>query len=288
MKIIGLSSDHNGVSLKEKMRLYLKSVGFSTVDIGPFNDVDKVDYVDYANQLCQMIANKDVEAGILICGTGVGMSIAANRFQEIRAALVHNVATAPKCREHNNSNVLCLGNWTTSEKENFDILNLWLNTRFGEGRHVKRVEKLSHKKQKIVFTNGVFDIIHKGHVELLEFSKSLGEKLIVAINSDDSVRAIKGDNRPINSEKDRKKVLESLRCVDEVIVFNDTSSVSLLERISPSILVKGGEWSEEEVRVRDKVPSDISIKIFPMIKDYCTTRVIKKIHNKQSWTKNEK
>ena len=127
MKIIGLASDHNGIEIKEKMRLYLKKLGYITIDIGPWKTSAKVDYVDYANQISQMITNSDLDCGILICGTGVGMSIAANRFEKIRAALVHNIDTAPKCREHNDSNVLCLGSWTTSQEENFDILNLQTN-----------------------------------------------------------------------------------------------------------------------------------------------------------------
>ena len=201
--IIGLASDHNGVILKEKIRAYLKERDYVVIDIGPYHKNKKVDYVDYANQLCQIISNEDIHLGILVCGTGVGMSIAANRFDKVRAALVHNVMTAPKSREHNDSNVLCLGSWSTSEKQNFEILNLWLRTDFGEGRHVARVEKLSSTKKRVVFTNGVFDILHSGHLGLLTFAKSLGDKLVVGINSDRSVRDLKGENRPINNEEDR-------------------------------------------------------------------------------------
>ncbi len=285
MKVIGLASDHNGVDLKEGMRLYLKELGYTTIDIGPYNTEKKVDYVDYANQLSQMITNKDLEAGILICGTGVGMSIAANRFDSVRAALVHNVLTAPKCREHNNSNVLCLGNWTTSPQENYEILNLWLETNFGEGRHVKRIEKLSKHKKKVVFTNGVFDILHSGHVELLSFAKSLGEKLIVAINSDASVKRLKGEDRPINNQEDRKKILESLYFVDEVVIFDEDDPKQLVDSIRPSVLVKGGEWTADEVRERDSVPADVEIKIYPFVKHYSTTNVIRKIHEKKDWRK---
>ena len=280
MKIIGLSADHNGIELKQKMKTYLKENNFHVVDIGPFDRTKKVDYVDYANQLSQILSNGEIDRGILICGTGVGMSIAANRFENVRAALVHNIDTAPKCREHNNSNVLCLGAWTTSEEENFNILDLWLTTSFGEGRHVKRVEKLSSEKQKIVFTNGVFDILHSGHIDLLKFAKSLGERLIVGINSDKRVEKLKGPGRPITTAADRKKIIESLGCVDEVVIFDSVDCNETIQAVQPSIVVKGGEWTAAEVRERDDIDSSIDIKIYPLIKDYSTSNVIKKINQK--------
>ena len=280
MKIIGISADHNGIELKQKMKTYLKENNFHVVDIGPFEKDRKVDYVDYANQLSQILSNGEIDRGILICGTGVGMSIAANRFENVRAALVHNTDTAPKCREHNNSNVLCLGAWTTSEEENFNILDLWLTTSFGEGRHVKRVEKLSSEKQKIVFTNGVFDILHSGHIDLLKFAKSLGERLIVGINSDKSVEKLKGPGRPITTAIDRKKIIESLGCVDEVVIFDSVDCKETIRAVQPSIVVKGGEWTAAEVRERDNIDASIDIKIYPLIKDYSTSNVIKKINQK--------
>lgn len=285
---IGLAADHNGVNLKRQVARLLRNSGnFQVVDLGPFNSEQKVDYVDYANQLSQILSNGDIDKGILICGTGVGMSMAANRFESVRAALVHNITTAPKCREHNDSNVLCLGAWVATEEENFRILDLWLETDFGQGRHVKRVEKLSTSKKKIIFTNGVFDILHTGHVNLLKFAKSLGDKLIVGINSDASVRLIKGDNRPVNKEADRKSLLEALAPVDEVIVFDDREALKLLKEISPSILVKGGEWTADEVRTRDSVPDNIDIKIYPIVSGYSTTAIIKKIHEKDDWQKQD-
>ena len=134
------------------------------------------------------------------------MSIAANRHDKVRAALIHNQFTAPKSREHNDSNVLCLGSWITPSAQVEKILDFWIGTNFGEGRHVKRIEKLSNgSSEGIIFTNGVFDIIHTGHIELLRFAKSLGKKLVVGINSDKAVKKLKGDDRPINNQHDRKK-----------------------------------------------------------------------------------
>ena len=285
-EIIFLASDHNGVALKEKIKIFLRSSGLAAVDLGPF-DTSKVDYVDYANQLSHIVSDNSFSKGILICGTGVGMSIAANRFDGIRAALVHNLDTAPKCREHNDSNVLCLGSWTTSEQDNFRILKSWLSTEFGFGRHVRRVEKLSKEKKSVVLTNGVFDILHTGHIELLRFAKSLGDKLVVAINSDDSVKQLKGPNRPVNCQNDRKKILEAISEVDEVVVFEQLDTKKVMGEISPTVVVKGGEWTAEEVRVRDEIASHIDIKIFPFVKDYSTTNVIKRIHEQQDWQKHD-
>src|SRR4030042_174005 len=135
-----LAADHNGVILKTKIIKYLKEQGYTCIDLGPYDTETKVDYVDYAKQLSTIIEQRSVDKGILICGTGVGMSIVANKFPKIRAALVHNLETSIKSREHNDSNVLCLGAWITDEQTSFKIVNNWLNEPFGEGRHVKRIE----------------------------------------------------------------------------------------------------------------------------------------------------
>ena len=153
-EIIVLAADHNGVELKEKIYNNLKDRGYFVIDIGPYTADDSVDYVDYAYQLGHILNTDDADRGILICGTGVGMSIAANRFKNVRAALIHNLDTAPKCREHNNSNVLCLGSWVTKYRSAQRIVDTWLAAKFGEGRHVKRVEKLSGPRPKtVVFTS---------------------------------------------------------------------------------------------------------------------------------------
>ena len=107
MTNIILGSDHNGIELKKIIKEYLLEKKFNPIDIGPFN-TNKVDYPDYASQVAKIIASGDADFGILICGTGIGMSIVANKVAGIRAALVHNLQTAPLTKEHNNANILCL------------------------------------------------------------------------------------------------------------------------------------------------------------------------------------
>ena len=172
-KIVILGADHNGVALKSEVKTFLKNLGFLCVDIGPHDGAAKVDYVDYARVLGAIMQNNEARWGVLICGTGVGMSMAANRFPNVRASLVHSTDVARRTREHNDANVLCLGAWVNSTEENLKIVDAWFGEKFGEGRHVRRVEKMKeHDKEKLVFTNGIFDILHPGHIQFLKFSKS--------------------------------------------------------------------------------------------------------------------
>ena len=129
---------------------------------------------------------------------------------------------------------------------------------------------------KIIFTNGCFDIIHRGHIELLKHASSLGEKLIVGLNTDESVRKNKGPERPYNTESDRKAVLESIRWVDEVVLFNEKTPIDLINIIKPDIIVKGSDYSAEDV-----VGKEIAkIVIFEKIDGLSTTKTIKNISNR--------
>lgn len=128
----------------------------------------------------------------------------------------------------------------------------------------------------VVFTNGCFDILHAGHVEYLEKSKALGTKLIVGINSDQSVKRLKGPSRPINNQEDRKKVLQALKCVDEVIIFDEDSPYELIKQIKPDILTKGGDYSPDKVRSRELVKELI---IIPFKDGYSTTNLVNRIRN---------
>ena len=121
-----------------------------------------------------------------------------------------------------------------------------------------------------VFTNGCFDILHRGHIELLRFCKLHGDKLVVGLNSDASVKKLKGLNRPVMKEQDRKVLLESIRFVDKVIVFSESTPYNLIKSIKPDIIVKGGDYKKEEVIGNDLC----EIKIFKYVEGYSTTKTI--------------
>lgn len=122
----------------------------------------------------------------------------------------------------------------------------------------------------IVFTNGCFDLVHRGHIELLRFAKKQGDYLIVGLNSDESVRRLKGNARPIHNQADRKLVLESIRWVDEVIIFDQQTPYDLIKTIRPDIIVKGGDYTASSV-----VGNDLAkVVIYPYIKGYSTTEIL--------------
>jgi D-sedoheptulose 7-phosphate isomerase len=132
--------------------------------------------------------------------------------------------------------------------------------------------------EKIVFTNGCFDILHAGHIDLLSKAKGLGTKLIVGINSDASVKAIKGNDRPINNQHDRAEMLRSLRFVDEVHIFNELTPESLVKQIKPDVIVKGGDWKESEIVGADFVRANGGeVFSLPLKKGLSTTDVIERI-----------
>jgi len=134
------------------------------------------------------------------------------------------------------------------------------------------------KRNKIVFTNGCFDIIHLAHIMLLKKAKSLGNELVVGLNSDSSVRELKGSSRPINNELDRKKVLESIKWVDKVIIFNELTPERLIKEIKPDILIKGGDYKENEIVGADIVKNNGGeVVIYPYIPCFSTTDIINHI-----------
>lgn len=137
---------------------------------------------------------------------------------------------------------------------------------------------LKHLGRKIVFTNGCFDILHYGHVRYLEKAKSKGDILVVAINTDASVRKIKGENRPIINEKDRAKVIAGLESVDFVVLFNDETPLKVIQALKPDILVKGADWSKDKIVGADFVSGyGGKVASIKLEQGRSTTNIIRKI-----------
>lgn len=140
--VIALAADHAGVDLKDVLKHELVSQGYKVLDLGT-NGPGSVDYPDYGDAMGQAIRDGKAARGILVCGTGIGISIAANRYKEVRAAVVHDETTARLGREHNDANVMAIGARMISEHVALLCLDQFLNTAFGGERHVGRVKKLS-------------------------------------------------------------------------------------------------------------------------------------------------
>ncbi len=140
------------------------------------------------------------------------------------------------------------------------------------------VNELKAQNKKIVFTNGVFDIIHRGHIEYLTQAKSLGDILIVGLNSDSSVKMIKGDKRPIVSEDNRAYVLANLKPVDYVVIFKEDTPYYTIKKILPDILVKGADWAEDKIVGSDIVKQNGGeIKRIKFVENNSSTNIIDKV-----------
>jgi len=137
-----IGADHAGYLLKESIKKHLNKKEISFTDIGTFKE-ESVDYPEFAYKVGNAILKEEADMGILICGTGIGMSISANKIKGIRAALVHSKATAELSRLHNNANVLCLGSRVTKVDDALDLVETWLNTSFEGGRHEKRLDLIN-------------------------------------------------------------------------------------------------------------------------------------------------
>lgn len=139
---VGLASDHAGFDLKQALKEELRAHGRTIVDLGP-ETADPVDYPDYGYAMAHAVKEGRVSRGILVCGSGIGISIAANRFPEVRAALVHDTAGARLARQHNDANVICFGGRSIDVEEARACLRVFLTTPFEGGRHQRRVDKLA-------------------------------------------------------------------------------------------------------------------------------------------------
>ena len=145
--MIAIGSDHGGFELKEHIKKHLEELGLEYKDYGTYNE-DSVDYPDCAVPVCSAIQDGEADMGILICGTGIGISIAANKHKGIRAALCGDVYSAKMTKVHNNANVICLGGRVTGRELAFMIVDTWLEAEFEGGRHNARIEKI-HKIEEM-------------------------------------------------------------------------------------------------------------------------------------------
>jgi ribose 5-phosphate isomerase B len=138
---IGLACDHGGFDLKEELKAFLTSIGVEPIDMGTFNQ-DSVDYPDFGVLVAEKISRGELEKGILICGTGIGMSIVANKFPGVRAALANDLYSSRFSREHTDANILVIGGRIVGKDLAREILRVWLETPFAGGRHKRRLEKI--------------------------------------------------------------------------------------------------------------------------------------------------
>lgn len=144
---IAVASDHRGLVVKDRVLRQLAELGQEGIDLGP-NTPESVDYPDYAAKVADAVAKKEVDRGILICGSGIGMCIAANRFPGVRAALVHDDFTAEMSRRHNDANVMCLSADLLGEQLISRMVEVWVKTQFEGGRHARRLEKIEKNVPK--------------------------------------------------------------------------------------------------------------------------------------------
>lgn len=137
-------------------------------------------------------------------------------------------------------------------------------------------------QRKIVFTNGCFDILHVGHIRYLQEAKALGDVLVVGLNSDDSVKRLKGPERPLQTQDDRKELLLALKAVDAVFIFDEDTPLNLIQKIQPHFLVKGGDWAEGQIVGAEFVKSmGGQVKSLPFSPGKSTTNIVNKIESKR-------
>lgn len=204
-----------------------------------------------------LAAGKDSETAVKLANTAAGIAVS-------------RVGTYPVKREE------VLDAW---ESEGRDIRKNYKPLTWGEAEN--KVRRWKEKGETVVFTNGCFDILHRGHLTYLQQAAALGDHLIIGLNSDNSVRKLKGAERPVNGEEDRAFMLASLRCVDDVVIFGEDTPEKLLSHLRPDILVKGGDYRVEEVAGRQYAGK---VEILPFVDGYSTTKLIWKIQNHEERT----
>lgn len=148
MEKVVIASDHAGHELKEDIKEYLKDLGVEVIDLGVDSEDKSVDYPDYGSPVAERVSRGEIAKGILVCGTGIGMSILANKYDNVRAALVSDVYTARMAKEHNDANILVIGGRIVGKGLAREITKTWLETRFEGGRHQRRLDKIHEVEKK--------------------------------------------------------------------------------------------------------------------------------------------
>jgi D-beta-D-heptose 7-phosphate kinase/D-beta-D-heptose 1-phosphate adenosyltransferase len=142
------------------------------------------------------------------------------------------------------------------------------------------IRTMKQQGKRIVFTNGCFDIIHRGHIEMLQKARTLGDSLVVGLNSDNSVRELKGAHRPIQSQGDRSAILDSIECIDFVIIFEELTPLKIIIELQPDILVKGGDYNFDNiVGTKEMEEWNGKVEVIPLIKTKGTSEIIRKIQS---------
>ena len=142
---IAMGNDHSAVEMKEAMKAYVESKGYEVIDFGT-NSTESCDYPEFGEKVGRAVASGEADYGIAICGTGIGIGIAANKVAGIRAALCHDTFSAHASREHNNANILTMGQRVIGQGLALDIVNIWLTTQFEGGRHQRRIDKIHEQE----------------------------------------------------------------------------------------------------------------------------------------------
>ncbi len=144
---IAIASDHTGTELKEDIKAFLSEIDYEFIDMGSEGN-DSVDYPDYGIPVAERVSSGEIEKGILICGTGIGMSIVANKFPGVRAALVNDIYSARMAKEHNDANILVIGGKVLGKGLSREIVKIWLESRFEGGRHQRRLDKITNIEKR--------------------------------------------------------------------------------------------------------------------------------------------
>jgi len=215
---------------------------------------------------------------IIGCGDTVTATIAAyitNNYNLTTSCIIANVAAGIVAKKPG-----------TTPIKKYELQDTLHETKERNQKEIEEISKeLKKEDKKIVFTNGCFDLIHPGHIKLLTEAKNKGDTLIIGLNSDESIKQIKGPNRPIQGQQERKQILEALQSVDYIVLFDEPTPIKLIEIIKPTILVKGNDYQTKDIIGAQHVLNyGGKVETIPIKKGYSTTTTIKRIQNEQTGT----